>query len=149
MKNRSSDVDFATISRVHFALRVRDLEASVEFYRALLQVEPAKQKPGYAKFEPQEPPLNLALVEQASGSSAGSKSVGHFGIQVKSSAAVSSEIERLAAAGLQPEIEEQVSCCHAVQDKGWVRDPDGNQWEIFVVTDDQGRQICSAGSVCC
>ena len=26
-----------------------------------------------------------------------------------------------------------VSCCYAVQDKTWVKDPDGNEWEVFVV----------------
>ena len=25
-------------------------------------------------------------------------------------------------------------CCYARQDKAWVRDPDGNEWEVFVVS---------------
>jgi hypothetical protein len=29
-----------------------------------------------------------------------------------------------------------MSCCYAVQDKTWVRDPDGNEWEAFVVLED-------------
>jgi ABC-type phosphate transport system substrate-binding protein len=27
----------------------------------------------------------------------------------------------------------KTDCCYALQDKVWVTDPDGNQWEIFVV----------------
>jgi len=27
----------------------------------------------------------------------------------------------------------QTSCCYALQDKAWVRDPDGNEWEVFTV----------------
>ena len=32
--------------------------------------------------------------------------------------------------------EMQTSCCYALQDKTWVRDPDGNEWEVFVVLED-------------
>jgi hypothetical protein len=30
----------------------------------------------------------------------------------------------------------QTDCCYAVQDKIWVQDPDGNNWEVFVVLED-------------
>jgi hypothetical protein len=30
----------------------------------------------------------------------------------------------------------QTNCCYATQDKTWVRDPDGNEWEVFVVLED-------------
>ena len=30
----------------------------------------------------------------------------------------------------------QTTCCYAVQDKAWVNDPDGNEWEVFVVLED-------------
>ena len=30
----------------------------------------------------------------------------------------------------------QTNCCFATQDKAWVRDPDGNEWEVFVVLKD-------------
>jgi hypothetical protein len=41
--------------------------------------------------------------------------------------------ERWQEAGLLPRDEMQTNCCHAVQDKAWVSDPDGNEWEVFVV----------------
>jgi hypothetical protein len=36
-------------------------------------------------------------------------------------------------AGLMTRDEMQTECCYARQDKTWVRDPDGNGWEVFVV----------------
>ena len=30
----------------------------------------------------------------------------------------------------------QTTCCYALQDKAWVHDPDGNEWEVFVVLED-------------
>ena len=47
----------------HLALTVSDVERSVPFYRALLDAEPAKVKPGYAKFEPPDPAIVLALIQ--------------------------------------------------------------------------------------
>jgi hypothetical protein len=45
-------------------------------------------------------------------------------------------MQRWQAAGLLTRDEMQTSCCYAVQDKTWVRDPDGNEWEVFVVLED-------------
>jgi len=39
-------------------------------------------------------------------------------------------------AGLLTRDEMQTNCCYALQDKTWVRDPDGNEWEVFVVLQD-------------
>jgi hypothetical protein len=41
-----------------------------------------------------------------------------------------------ADAGLYTRDEMQTNCCYALQDKTWVRDPDGNEWEAFVVLQD-------------
>ena len=30
----------------------------------------------------------------------------------------------------------QTNCCYAIQDKTWTQDPDGNEWEVFVVLQD-------------
>ncbi|MEO1333969.1 MAG: VOC family protein, partial [Myxococcota bacterium] len=45
-----SAVDFQGTSRVHIALTVSDLDASIAFYTALFQTEPTKHRPGYAIF---------------------------------------------------------------------------------------------------
>ncbi|MBI1354644.1 MAG: glyoxalase/bleomycin resistance/dioxygenase family protein [Acidobacteria bacterium] len=124
-----SAVEFAANTRVHIALDSKDVERSIAFYRILFAQEPTKVRPGYAKFEVADPALNLSLNASATARPAAS----HFGVQVKSSEAVAEATERFRAAGLATEIEENVTCCYAVQDKVWVKDPDGNAWEIFVV----------------
>jgi catechol 2,3-dioxygenase-like lactoylglutathione lyase family enzyme len=47
----------------HVALNVRNVEKSVAFYRKLFGIEPLKMRPGYAKFDVQNPSLNLSLNE--------------------------------------------------------------------------------------
>ena len=49
----------------HLSLDVPDLAGAVAFYRELFGVEPAKEKPGYAKFELADPPVALALQQAA------------------------------------------------------------------------------------
>lgn len=143
-----SAVEFATSSRIHFGLAVRDLESSVRFYRTLFGVAPTKTRPGYARFEVAEPPLNLALNE-VGGATGPNNAVAHFGIQVKSVEAVQSVARRLTEAGLAVRPEEHVTCCYAVQSKVWAVDPDGNKWEVYVVLNDDGAQHHSSASDCC
>lgn len=137
-----SAAQFATEARVHAALAVTNLEESIAFYRNLFDVEPSKLRSNYARFEVAEPPLNLALNQ--SPKREGRQRLMHFGIQLKSSAAVKSADGRLAALGVTRKVEEQVACCYAVQDKFWVADPDGNEWEIFVTTNDNSDQYSSS-----
>ena len=149
MTKNDSAVQFETRARVHVALAVRDLASSTAFYRVLFGQEPTKTRPGYAKFEVAEPPLNLSLNE-AAGQTSPSNATAHFGIQVKTIAEVKAMHARLAAAGLPTRVEEQVSCCYAVQDKVWAEDPDGNKWETYVLLDDNAaRRASSAGTECC
>ena len=54
---------------------------------------------------------------------------------MKSTAAVLAAKEQFIRAGLATFDEEDVTCCYAVQDKVWITDPDGNNWEVFVVLD--------------
>ncbi|MEM9068006.1 MAG: ArsI/CadI family heavy metal resistance metalloenzyme [Myxococcota bacterium] len=117
--------------RIHVALAVRSLDASLPFYRALLGVEPSKEKPGYAKFEPTELPVNLTLNETRA-EIAGSVAPAHFGVEVESTEAVQSAHGVMRAGGFATLSEEGVTCCFAVQDKVWVVDPDGHRWEVFV-----------------
>ena len=86
MKHESA-VEFQTNSRIHMGLAVRNLEPSVAFYRTLFGYDPTKTRPHYAKFEVAEPPVNLALNE-VGGVTGPNNPVAHFGIQVKTTAAV-------------------------------------------------------------
>lgn len=119
--------------KAHLALNVRNVEESIEFYRRMLGIEPSKVRTGYAKFDVQNPPLNLTLNE-SNVKELGALS--HLGIQVASTNDVFSVREKWIEAGLLPRDEMQTSCCYALQDKTWVRDPDGYEWEVFVVLED-------------
>ncbi|NBB92805.1 MAG: glyoxalase/bleomycin resistance/dioxygenase family protein [Gammaproteobacteria bacterium] len=118
------------MNKTHISLDVRNLDAAVAFYRDFLQSEPVKLRPGYANFDLDYPPLKLALNE------ATRSGVSHLGVQVDERDRVFAEIERLKAAGLETFTETDTDCCHAVQDKVWVADPDGHRWEVFVVKGD-------------
>ena len=119
--------------KVHVALNVRNVAASVEFYRKLFGIEPAKVRSGYAKFDVQNPPLNISLNEHRT---AGAGALSHMGIQMASTEDVLAMRQRLSEEGFALRDEMKTSCCYALQDKTWVQDPDGNQWEVFVVLQD-------------
>ena len=72
----------------------------------------------------------------------------HFGIQVKSAAHLKAMQQRLMDSGLSLEIENEVACCYAVQDKLWATDPDGNRWEVFHVLQ-ADTELRSEPSECC
>jgi catechol 2,3-dioxygenase-like lactoylglutathione lyase family enzyme len=119
--------------KAHLALNVRSVAQSIEFYKKMLALEPSKVRTGYAKFDVQNPPLNLTLNEHAFSERG---ALSHLGIQVASTDDVLAMRERWASAGLVSRDEMQTNCCYALQDKTWVRDPDGNEWEAFVVLED-------------
>ena len=56
--------------------------------------------------------------------------------------------ERWTEVGLLTRDEMQTNCCYALQDKTWVRDPDGNEWEVFVVLEDNLAETapCECGT---
>src|SRR5262249_11051537 len=106
---------------------------------------PSKVRVGYAKFDVQNPPLNLAL-NQVPVKNRGALS--HLGIQVSSTEDVLAMRKQWIQAGLSTRDEMQTDCCYAVQDKAWVSDPDGNQWEVFVVLQDNLPEVVKADSCC-
>jgi catechol 2,3-dioxygenase-like lactoylglutathione lyase family enzyme len=145
-------MDFSNVKvlKAHLALNVRNVEESISFYRKLFGIAPNKVRTGYAKFDIQIPPLNFTLNEVAV-KEAGALS--HMGIQVESTADVLAIRKAWAEAGLFTRDEMQADCCYATQDKTWVRDPDGNEWEAFVVLTDnlpekQDASACSTPGCC-
>ena len=119
--------------KAHLALNVHNVERSIEFYKKLFGIEPSKVRTGYAKFTLQNPPLNFTLNEHSFGERG---ALSHLGIQVASTSDVLAIREKWAAVGLLTRDEMQTNCCYALQDKTWVKDPDGNEWEVFVVLED-------------
>jgi catechol 2,3-dioxygenase-like lactoylglutathione lyase family enzyme len=125
------------VSRVQLALNVSNLNEAIEFYSKLFDSEPAKVRPGYANFAIAEPPLKLVLIEDALARGEGVvAALNHLGVEVASTDEVTQATSRLRDAGLATEVEEQTTCCYAVQDKVWVADPDGAPWEVYTVLAD-------------
>jgi catechol 2,3-dioxygenase-like lactoylglutathione lyase family enzyme len=120
------------MSRLQLALNVNDIDAAVEFYSTLFATEPAKRRPGYANFAIDAPALKLVLFENP----AATGTLNHLGVERDSTDEVQAEANRLEAAGLQLDVEGDVVCCYARQDKHWVTGPDGQRWENYVVLDD-------------
>ncbi len=140
------------MSRVQLALNVADVDEAVAFYSKLFGAEPAKRRPGYANFAIADPPLKLVLIEN---DEAPAGSLNHLGVEVTSTDDVAAAQARLAAEELPTAVEEQVSCCYAVQDKVWVDGPGGEPWEIYTVLADVDtdsgtlRTAGPSGAACC
>ncbi len=146
-------------AKVHLHMHVSDLAKSRAFYEKFLGEGPVKVKPGYVKFLPGWAPVNLAL---SGGGSAGVGPVNHVGVQVDAVETVMTHLARVKAAGLPVREEMGVNCCHANQDKFWVEDPDGVEWEVYHLNYDledepaaatatraTGLPLAKGGGACC
>jgi catechol 2,3-dioxygenase-like lactoylglutathione lyase family enzyme len=134
------------MSLVHIHLHVSDLEVSRAFYERFLGSQPVKVKAGYVKFLPAFAPINLAL---SSGDAGAGKTVDHLGFQVESREAVAALLDRVKSTGIPVREEMDTSCCYANQDKFWVRDPDGVEWEVYHLNYDVDEDAAAGGSTCC
>ena len=133
--------------KAHLAINVRSVPESIEFYKKMFGIEPSKVRTGYAKFDVANPPLNFTLNEHAFGERG---ALSHLGIQVASTEDVHAVRDRWVEQGLVAREEEKTDCCYAIQDKAWVRDPDGNEWEVFVVLEDHlPERTTESASACC
>ena len=160
------------MKRLHVHVSVKDLPASICFYRTIFGAEPVVTKPDYAKWMLEDPRVNFAI-------STNRQPVGinHLGFQVESDEELRSMRAQLAAADARMIEESGQACCYARADKYWVTDPTGIAWETFhtlgsihvygedtsvfghgastVPTEDSGSQCCvpvpKAGSAasCC
>ena len=125
------------MSRIQLALNVDDIDAAVDFYSTLFDTPPAKRRPGYANFAVQNPPVKLVLFENPGATG----TLNHVGVERESMDEVQSEADRLEAAGLTLDVEGDVVCCYARQDKHWVTGPDGQRWENYVVLADAQPEL--------
>ena len=129
--------------RAHLALNVKNVGESIRFYQKLFGIEPSKVRTGYAKFDVQNPPLNFTINEVLFGERG---ALSHLGIEVASTEDVLKTRDAWIERGLLTADEMQTSCCYALQDKTWVRDPDGNEWEVFVVLE---NNLPESGACAC
>lgn len=145
LQDLPSAVNFKTNTRPHLSINVKSVKESLPFYNALFNARPTKLKDDYAKWESETPPINLAINEEPSSVSRN----GHFGIEVKSPDAVKEYYERFRQLKVKIDATEQnVACCFSVQTKIWAVDPDGNHWEVFVVTEKEAEDGCQATCIC-
>lgn len=138
------------MSRVQLALNVSDLDEAVAFYSKLFGTEPAKRQPGYANFAIADPPLKLVLMETEDARGSGvAGALNHLGVEVETTDEVAAASDRLSAEGMKTEIQDQTTCCFAVQDKVWVNDPDGAPWEVYTVLADAPAETGITGDGAC
>ena len=125
------------MSRLQLALNVNDIDAAVDFYSTLFNTTPAKRRPGYANFAIDNPALKLILFENPDQTG----TLNHLGVERESMEEVEAEATRLEAAGLALDVEGDVVCCYARQDKHWVTGPDGQERENYVVLADAHPEL--------
>jgi catechol 2,3-dioxygenase-like lactoylglutathione lyase family enzyme len=143
-------MEVPVVSRVQLALNVSDIEEAVEFYSTLFGTQPAKRQPGYANFAIVDPPLKLVLMEDRHAMRRGVEgALNHLGVEVETPDEVKATSTRLNDEGLTTKTEDNTTCCYAVQDKVWVRDPDGAPWEFYTVLADAPTETGVGGDGSC
>ena len=134
------------MNRIQLALNVSNLDEAVDFYSKFFKSAPAKRRPGYANFAIDEPPLKLVLIENGGEPAA----INHLGVEVFSAQEVSDANQHLLSSGFVTDVEEQTTCCYAVQNKVWVDGPDKSRWEIYtVLSDAPGSDTVAGDNSCC
>ncbi|GGG34618.1 hypothetical protein GCM10011378_08800 [Hymenobacter glacieicola] len=138
---------------MHVSLYVADLAATVTFYTAFFGQPAAKIKPGYAKYVLDEPALIISFVQNPGRVHS---NFGHLGFQVETLPQLEDRLAAARRAGLVQREEMGTSCCYAKQDKFWVNDPDGTEWEVYYFHEDAEfndpryqQEYDQASSQCC
>lgn len=136
--------------RMHVSLYVSNLADTIAFYTAFFGQTPSKEKAGYAKYEIEAPSLIISFIENPEKAE---PFAGHLGFQVGTPEVLAERL-RLAKANNLVELEEiGTSCCYAVQDKFWAKDPDGTLWEVYFFHEDaefnDPRYASQEAEACC
>jgi catechol 2,3-dioxygenase-like lactoylglutathione lyase family enzyme len=113
---------------MHVSLYVNSVERTVDFYNTFFGQPAEKVKPGYAKYHLTDPALIISFVENPERTA---KHFGHLGFQVATQTEMQERLNVAREQGIVSKEEIGVACCFATQDKFWVNDPDGHQWEIY------------------
>ena len=149
-------MDTPVFPRMHVSLYVSDLTATVNFYTAFFGQPAAKIRRGYAKYVLDTPSLIISFVENAERVAS---NFGHLGFQVQTVEEMEQRLALARKTGLLPREEMGASCCYAKQDKFWVNDPDGVEWEVYYFHEDaefndpryqeEYDQAAGSNSQCC
>lgn len=114
--------------RMHVSLYVSDMVQTIGFYNLFFGKAPQKIRKGYIKYILDEPSLIISFVENQERVK---QNFGHLGFQVETIEILKTRLELAQKAGLLTREEIGTNCCFAKQDKFWVTDPDGVQWEVY------------------
>jgi catechol 2,3-dioxygenase-like lactoylglutathione lyase family enzyme len=114
------------MKRFHVHVSVKDLSASIRFYRTLFGAEPTITKSDYAKWMLEDPRLNFAI-----STSRQPVGMNHLGFQLETDEELRGMRAQLASADARMVEENEQPCCYAKADKYWVIDPTGIAWETF------------------
>jgi len=121
--------------RMHVSVYVADIQKTIDFYTHFFGQEPAKIKPDYAKYVLENPSLIISFVENKARVQA---NFGHLGFQVETLEDLNIKLWEAKKNNLVSKEEKGTNCCYAKQDKFWVTDPDGVQWEVYYFHEDAG-----------
>lgn len=114
------------MKKLHVHVRVKDLQESIDFYRALFKSAPTVEKADYAKWMLEDPKVNFAI-------STGHAETGieHLGIQVDEKEELNEVYQNMQKAKGAIFNEGEVTCCYSKSEKSWITDPQGVDWEAF------------------
>lgn len=119
--------------KMHVSLYVSDIQKTVKFYTQFFGQKAQKVKEDYAKFVLESPALIISFVQNQSRVQ---QNFGHLGFQVETKAQLEKSLNYAKKQQLEVLEEIGTNCCYANQDKYWVRDPDGVQWEVYYFHED-------------
>lgn len=123
----------STFPRMHVSLYVSNLAATINFYNQFFGQPASKIKQGYAKYMLDSPSLVISFIENPERVQS---NFGHLGFQVESEEELTKRLEVARVQNMVSLEEVGTACCYAVQDKFWVNDPDGMQWEVYYFHED-------------
>ncbi|MEZ4829264.1 MAG: ArsI/CadI family heavy metal resistance metalloenzyme [Bacteroidia bacterium] len=134
------------MKRFHINIKVADLEKSISFYSALFHSAPTVQKTDYAKWMLEDPRINFAITLKPENTG-----IEHLGIQAESVDELRELYQRVDQAEGHLREEGDTVCCYAQSTKGWVKDPEGVDWEMFYTygESDTFYQSTQEQKICC
>ena len=115
------------MKRLHVHISVDDLDASKRFYAAMFDQPPSVEKDDYAKWDLDDPSVNLAISQRG----ARAAGLNHLGIQAETEIELAELQTRLQSAEVAMLDEKDAHCCYAHGNKHWTTDPSDLVWEMF------------------